>query len=76
MKVNYYNFKLENKDCFCPEESFALSTFANTPEWLRRFCYEWMKPEGVIDKSELKKQIKNYFMNARNLGVVKDELVL
>ena len=38
--IDYKKFKEDNKDCFLPKEHIAFGTYANTPEWLRRYCVE------------------------------------
>jgi len=38
MSKDYQEFKKKNKDCFVPEECIIKAQFANTPEYLRRWC--------------------------------------
>ena len=68
-KINMPEFRLNNKDCAIPnDDGMMFSMFANTPEWLRRYCFEALRPKDIIQKVVIEKQLKNYFLNVKDIG--------
>lgn len=52
MKINLTRFRHNNTDCFIPEDHIIHNAYANTPEYLRRYC-------GAIERKYGKRLAKD-----------------